>query len=734
MVQSKKPPVAGPSPGTSANSTEQPERKGARPANRQANRLINETSPYLLQHAHNPVDWYPWGEETLLRAKVESKPILLSIGYSACHWCHVMERESFENETTATIMNDHFVSIKVDREERPDLDAVYMAATQTLNRGQGGWPMTVFLTPQGEPFFAGTYFPPEDRYGRPGFPSLLRSIAKLWQEDREKLVEQAGRLTEHLQGTARAPEPAVVNKDQLKGTLDQFKERFDHLHGGFGPAPKFPQPASLSLLFRLYHRTQDVSALMIAERTLEAMARGGIYDHIGGGFFRYSTDARWLVPHFEKMLYDNAQLARIYLEAYQVTGKELYRKVATETLDYLMGEMISPAGGFYAATDADSEGVEGRYFVWTPDEIEAILGPKVSRQFCAYHDITPTGNWEGRSIPNVPLPLADVARTLKIDEDELMMNLESTRKKVYEARLERVAPGLDDKVLTSWNGLALSALAEGYRVLGDRRYLRGASRAAEFLLTTMMFDEHENEREHQAEGQRRLMRVWCKDRVSQAGFLEDHAYLAQGLIDLYEAGGERRWLDEAMGLAGVIIDDFLDPAGGAFFTISNDHEQLIVREVEGTDGATPSANSVAASVLACLSYHFDDEQLNTAAEKALAPFGQRMVAMPLAFASGLSAMDLLLHGGVELTLAGKPGESDYEAIRERINSVHIPNRIIRYRDPSRANASEQTKVTDKELVDGKAALYVCKDQTCLEPICDPEVVDRVLKDLAITSS
>jgi len=464
-----------------------------------ANRLIHETSPYLLQHARNPVDWYPWGDEALRRAKEEAKPILLSIGYSACHWCHVMERESFEDEATAALMNQHFVNVKVDREVRPDLDAVYMAATQTMNRGQGGWPMTVFLTPEGEPFFAGTYFPPEDRYGQPGFPTLLRSIGRLWEEDREQLVEQAGRLTEHLRKTAVPPTAGTITREELAGTLSHFSDRFDLLHGGFGPAPKFPQPEGLSFLLRLYHRTGDAEALRMAERTLEAMAHGGIYDHIGGGFFRYSTDARWLVPHFEKMLYDNAQLARVYLEAHQVTGKELYRKVASETLDYLLAEMTSPEGGLYSATDADSEGVEGKYFVWTSSEMEAILGKDTGRLFCAYFDITREGNWEGFSIPNTPLLLEEVALTLQVPEVELAEELAVARKKVYEARLERVAPGLDDKVLTGWNGLAIMALAEGYRVLGDVRYLEAASRAADFLLTRMRGSKGE------------LMRVWCKD-------------------------------------------------------------------------------------------------------------------------------------------------------------------------------------------------------------------------------
>ncbi|PYQ54234.1 MAG: hypothetical protein DMF78_06690, partial [Acidobacteria bacterium] len=411
------------------------------------NRLIDATSPYLLQHAHNPVDWFPWGEEALTRAREQGKPVLLSIGYSACHWCHVMERESFEDEAIAELMNRHFVSIKVDREERPDLDDVYMAATLAMNQGQGGWPMTVFLTPDQEPFFAGTYFPPEDRWGRPGFATVLTRIAELWEKDRESVKEQGAQLAEYLRENAQAAPGGAVGEEALREAAEQLGREFDARGGGFGPAPKFPPSAGLSLLLRVHRRFGDERALEMVRKTLDAMARGGMYDQVGGGFARYSTDARWLVPHFEKMLYDNAQLARVYLEGFQATGEDFYRRVAAETLDYVLREMTDPAGGFYSATDADSEGEEGKFFVWTPADVRDALGPgddELARRFCAYYDITEAGNWEGKSIPNTPRPLEEVARELGITAGELERSLGDARARIYEARKKRVPPSLDD--------------------------------------------------------------------------------------------------------------------------------------------------------------------------------------------------------------------------------------------------------------------------------------------------
>ncbi|MBI5853875.1 MAG: thioredoxin domain-containing protein, partial [Nitrospirae bacterium] len=417
---------------------------------RPANRLIHETSPYLLQHAYNPVAWYPWGDEALRRSRDLNRPILLSIGYSACHWCHVMERESFENEAIAAVMNEHFICVKVDREERPDLDEIYMQATVTLNQGQGGWPMTVFLTPDQQPFFAGTYFPPTDKWGRPGFRTVLEKIAELWRDDPDGLRRQAGDLINRLTASMRVSAPLSVGEEELQGVVSQLAEEFDARHGGFGNAPKFPPATGLSLLLRRYARTGDAHTLHMVRKTLDGMAAGGMYDHVAGGFARYSTDDRWLVPHFEKMLYDNALLTRSYLEASQATEDPTYRRVATETLDYILREMTAPEGGFFSATDADSEGVEGKFFVWTPEQIQAVVPSNDdARRFCAYYDITPGGNWEHTNIPNTPRSLSDVAKDLGITPEDLQASLDRTRPLVYAARTRRVPPGLDDKILTA---------------------------------------------------------------------------------------------------------------------------------------------------------------------------------------------------------------------------------------------------------------------------------------------
>src|ERR1043165_7788573 len=558
------------------------------------NRLIHETSPYLLQHALNPVDWYPWGPEALQASKEKNRPILLSVGYSACHWWHVMERESFENEAIASLMNQNFICIKVDREERPDLDEIYMQATVTLNHGQGGWPMTVFLTPDQKPFFAGTYFPPDDRWGRPGFPSLLKKIAEAWEQDAAGLASQAQQLTERLKNELKAVSPVSVSISVLDEALTQFRDDFDERHGGFGNAPNFPPSAGLSLLLRCYRRTGEIRTLQMVTRTLDAMAAGGIYDHIGGGFARYSTDERWLVPHFEKMLYDNALLARTYLEAYQVTKQSSYRQVTTDVLEYILREMTDPAGGFYSATDADSEGVEGKFFVWTPTEIQAVLqNTEDSRRFCACYDITDPGNWEHRSIPNRLRPIEAVAKELNLTIDELYETIQRVRPLLYRARQKRVPPGLDDKIITAWNGMMISAMAEAGRVLGRSDYVTAARRAAAVLLRT-----------HRTEDQR-LPRTSRNGRAHLEAVLEDYAWLGEGLVDLYESTGDERYLDEARRFAERLLHSCQDTEHGGFFTTAKEHETLIVRAREGADGATPSGNAVAAMFMARLSFHLD---------------------------------------------------------------------------------------------------------------------------------
>ena len=679
-----------------------------------ANRLIHETSPYLLQHAYNPVEWYSWGPEALAQAAHLKRPILLSIGYSSCHWCHVMERESFENDAIAALMNQHFVCIKVDREERPDLDEIYMQATLALNRNQGGWPMTVFLTPDQRPFFAGTYFPPEDRWGRPGFPTLLKKIAEHWEKDHDGVVAQAANLTARLQDGSHAPSPTTVGEAELDMAVTQFAEDFDAKLGGFGGAPKFPPATGLSLLLHCYHRTKDPHTLTMVRTTLDAMAAGGIYDHIGGGFARYSTDERWLVPHFEKMLYDNSLLARVYVEAYQVTGDDNYRRVACETLDYILKEMTSPEGGFYSATDADSEGVEGKFFVWTPEEVRAAVdSDEDARRFCAYYDITPAGNWEHKNVLHTPKSIEAVANELGLAADELQKSLARLKPMLYATRTKRIAPGLDDKIITAWNGMMISAMAEAGRVFALPRYREAAERACDFLLTTLSKPDG------------RLLRTYRAGTAHLDAYLEDYAYFAEGLIDTYEAGSNEKYLLAAVRLAERILADFADGRHGGFFTTAIGHESLIMRSREGPDGATPSGNSVAASVLGRLSYHFARDEFRQGATAAVRAYGRQIARYPRAFAKSLIVVDLLTNGPVEIALIGLRGDSATEALRAAVNRTYLPNRVLAHRD-SQQTETGHPLLQGKTLIDGKATLYVCRNFACGRPITDPADLPALL--------
>jgi uncharacterized protein len=685
------------------------------------NRLIHETSPYLLQHAYNPVDWFPWGPEALRSAKEKNRPILLSIGYSACHWCHVMERESFENEAIAELMNRWFVCIKVDREERPDLDDIYMAATVAMNHGQGGWPMTVFLTPDQEPFFAGTYFPPEDRWGRPGFGSVLKKIADYWDTRSSDVRAQAKEITHQLQATRRISSPISISESVLLEAVDQFQEDFDETHGGFGSAPKFPPAMGLSFLLRSHRRSGDPRTLTMVTKTLDMMAAGGIYDHIGGGFARYSTDARWLVPHFEKMLYDNALLARVYIEAYQVTRKPLYRLVATEILNYIGREMTGPEGGIYSSTDADSEGVEGKFFVWTPEEVEnALKNDEDSRRFCALYDITASGNWEHKSIPNRLRPIEEVARQLNLTSDELMETVSRVKPLLYEARCRRIPPGLDDKVITAWNGMMLSALAEAARVFGEGRYLERAERTADFLLRT------------HAKPDGRLLRTSRADRAHLDAYLEDYAYLAEGLIDLYEAGAAESYLHASARLAEFLITDFIDQDQGGFFTTATHHESLILRHRDGTDGAVPSPNAVAASALARLSFHFDRDDWRHASSSAVRAYGRHMTRYPRAFAKSLAVVDFLTEGPVELAIVASESLDELRALREAVAQCYLPNRVIATGMPGQPSVLPLLK--NRSAISNTATLYVCRNYSCRQPITDPRVVAEALTKELITTS
>ncbi|HEY5373389.1 MAG TPA: aldo/keto reductase [Polyangiaceae bacterium] len=677
------------------------------------NRLATETSPYLLQHAHNPVAWYPWGPEALGRASAENKPILLSIGYAACHWCHVMERESFENEAIAALMNEHFVCIKVDREERPDLDEIYMAATVALS-GSGGWPMTVFLTPEQQPFFAGTYFPPVDKYGRPGFPTLLNNITALWQSDRSTLLEQAAELAEHIADQARVAAPLAIGRQALQAAASQLRGSFDPRYGGFGKAPKFPPCSSLSLLLRQYRNAASEELLEMITSTLDGMKNGGIYDHVAGGFARYSTDERWLAPHFEKMLYDNAQLASVYLDAFQATRDADYARVARETLDYVIREMQEPGGAYFSATDADSEGVEGKFFVWTLDEVIEILGTEAGDHFAAYYDVSAKGNWEQQNVLNTPRALERVAEELGMPAPVLRAELERSRKQLYQARKRRVPPLLDDKILSSWNGLMLSAMAAGYRVLGHRHYLDSAQRAADSVLTRMR--RPDGGLFHTARGAR----------AHVPGFLEDYAFLSDGLIALYEAGGSERYLHEAERLIERMLLDFDDEATGAFFNTAKDGEPLIARPREGHDGAIPSANAVAARALAKLASHLDRHDYRERAARALRAYGKLVERSPRSFATALCVVDYLLQSPLELVLVGNPGEPGYETLRKALGERYLPNAIFAHVQPAEGESSKVPLGQGKGLVNGKAALYVCQNFTCNAPLVDAAELDRAL--------
>jgi hypothetical protein len=682
-----------------------------------SNRLANETSPYLRQHAENPVEWYPWGEEALQLAQAEDKPILLSIGYAACHWCHVMAHESFEDEATAEIMNRHFINIKVDREERPDLDAIYMNAVVLLNNGQGGWPMTVFLTPDGKPFYGGTYFPPTPRYGMPSFPQLLEGIANFWHNRRDEVEKSVAEIHQHLQQNALVQN---LGQGQLEDSiferaLSVLLRRFDHDKGGFGQAPKFPPSMTIEFLLRMRLQKNDGMggdslALHMAEHTLKMMAYGGMYDQLGGGFARYSTDNDWLVPHFEKMLYDNALLARVYLHAWQVTGNTLYKRVTEETLDFVARELRHESGGFYSSYDADSEGEEGRFYVWPAQEIRQVLGDE-AELFMRYYDVSVKGNWEGHNILNMKSEPEEVAQSLGLDMAQMERRLAAAKAKLYDVRAQRVWPGLDDKVLTAWNGLMLAAFAEAGRVLKRADYTAVAQQNAEFLYETM---RRENGR---------LLRTWkAGSQAKYNGYLEDYAYLADGLLALYQSSFEERWFVWARELAEMMLAHFRDEENGGFYDTSDDHEALIQRPKDVQDNATPSANAMAAQVLLKLSLYTGDGRYWDITERMVAAMSEWMVRAPSGFAHWLSAAAFILGEPQEVAIAGEPGAADTEALLDVVYGVYRPNVVV-------AVGMDGEKVEllrERPLRDNKATAYVCRRFVCQQPVTEPEALGQQL--------
>ncbi|MCC7363850.1 MAG: thioredoxin domain-containing protein [Dehalococcoidia bacterium] len=677
------------------------------------NRLANETSPYLLQHADNPVDWYPWGDEAFARARDEDKPILLSVGYSSCHWCHVMAHESFEDEATAAMMNRWFVNVKVDREERPDVDGVYMTAVQAIT-GQGGWPMTVFMTPDGRPFYAGTYFPPSDGHGRPGFPRVLEALHEAWTNERAQLLSSAEGITEHLQALANrtgASGPADISPERTQAALETFRNAFDEEWGGFGHAPKFPAPGNLEFLLAYAARapedTAEPSAAQMALLTMVRMASGGMYDQLGGGFARYSVDRYWLVPHFEKMLYDNAQLARLYMHAYQLTGDEYYERIARETLAYLEREMLDPEGGFYSAQDADSEGIEGKFFVWLPSEVVEVLGAEDGAMFNAWFAVTEEGNFRDphhpefgtRNVLTSWQPAGRVAEQFGITTAALATKIADLRARMLAEREKRVKPGLDDKVLVSWNGLALAAFAEASRVFDDRHYRDVALANAAFVRARMWRDG-------------RLLHTYKGGVARIDGMIEDYSYYGLGLVELYRATGDLAHLEWAAELLGVLLRDFRDPAGG-FFETGAGGEQLLLRQKSYFDEATPSGNGATALLALWLGRYYAKPEWEQVAAEVLGQAQELMRQAPTGFGALWQCLEFLLAPHREVAIIGDDaGRRPFERVA---GMTYLPWTAV-------ASSSTGTglPVFEGRAATGETLAYVCEDMVCGLPARTPE--------------
>jgi uncharacterized protein YyaL (SSP411 family) len=681
------------------------------------NRLSKETSLYLKQHANNPVDWYPWGPEALARAKELHRPIFLSIGYSACHWCHVMEHESFEDEATAKVMNEHFVCIKVDREERPDLDTIYMNALQVLTREGGGWPLSVFLTPDLTPFYAGTYYPPDDRYAphRPSFKKLLLAVHDAWTKQRDHIQEVGRNVAGYLQQmSALETSDTPLSPELLSNALGMLRRSFDTQHGGFGSAPKFPHALELKLLLRLANRFNDKTALHIVRHTLDKMARGGMYDQVGGGFHRYSVDDKWLVPHFEKMLYDNALLTTAYVEAWQQTRDPFYGQVVRETLDYVLKEMTAPGGAFFSTQDADSEGEEGKFYVWSEKEIRDILGPDLGAFACNVWGVTEHGNFEGHNILFRARSDEEDAKALGLSLEEFRKKLAEAKQHLYTVRAMRVWPGRDEKILTAWNGLMISAFAKAGAMLGGPPYSAAPIRAAEWMLQHMRAPDGHLLRSGSADGTAKLN-----------GYLEDYAFLADALVSLYEATFDPKWLRTAAELADVILNHFADPAGPGFFFVADDHEQLIARTKDLHDGSTPSGNAVAVTVLLRLAKLLDRRDFAAKAEETLRGYRETMAEHPAAAGQMLMALDFHLGPTQEVAVIGKSSNPETWRAVAAIRRAFRPNQVVAYHDPNTGPPPDFIPLLkDRPAVDGKVTVYVCENFTCKAPLVGAEAVER----------
>ncbi len=688
------------------------------------NLLAGESSLYLRQHAGNPVDWHPWGDEAIGLAKQLDRPIFLSIGYSACHWCHVMEHESFEDEATAKFLNDNFISIKVDREERPDIDHLYMTSLQVMTREGGGWPLSVWLTPDLKPFYAGTYFPPDDRYAphRPSFRRLLAALIEAWRNQRDEIVERSDAVTDYLkQMESTAPTGASLPGPEALATAARaLRQGFDPHNGGFGNAPEFPHALELRLLLRIARRTKQDDLIQLVRASLDKMAAGGIYDQIGGGFHRYSTDARWLIPHFEKMLYDNALLTSAYVDAWRATGEPEYRRIAGETLDYVLREMTSPDGAFFSTQDADSEGEEGKFYVWSSAEIESILGADEAAFFNSVYSVTAEGNFEGHNIPNRAKTWDQLAKVLQRPADDIRANAKRAAMHLYDARSRRTWPGRDEKILTSWNGLMIAAFAQAGSAFDEPRYTAAARGAADFLLTRMRAPDGS------------LCRTCAVDSPPRLpAYLEDYACLCDALIEIHQATFDTHWLTHAVELAGQMLARFADPTGG-FYSTSADHRNLIARSKDRYDGSTPSGNSMAVTALVRLAKLTGRDDLRAAAEQALRAASNALTESPGGSAQMLAALDFYLGPVTEIVVIGRAEERETQDVLRLIRQRFLPNALVLFHDPSQGAADvELLPQLRGKSGSERVTTYVCTNETCLAPLTGVEALQKCLDGIGV---
>ena len=679
------------------------------------NRLANENSPYLLQHAGNPVDWYPWGEEAIASAQAQQKPIFLSVGYSACHWCHVMEHESFEDDEIAELLNTHFVSIKVDREQRPDLDQIYMTAVQLLTQ-RGGWPMSVFLTPQLKPFYGGTYWPRRAKLGMPGFDQVLRAVLDAWQHRRDQALSQADQLTQRIEEvTAAATGSGPLDVSLLRNAVGQLERMSDFTHGGFGSAPKFPHPMNLNVLLRAWHRWPRDGILEIVCRNLDKMAAGGIYDQLGGGFARYSVDERWLVPHFEKMLYDNALLAGSYLDGYLVTGNGDYRRIVVETCDYVLRDLTDPLGGFHSTEDADSEGVEGKFYVWSPQQVRSVLGDALGQRFCYVYDVTDEGNFEGNSILNLPKSIQQCASILGCDAQALSDEMAQARAQLVAARNQRVRPGKDDKVLVNWNGLMIEALARAGSVLQIDRFVASSARAAQFIRDQMQTETG------------RLWHCWRQGQPACPAYLDDYACLASALVSLYEADFQETWIDWAVQLCDTLLQHFTAPDGGFFFT-ADDHEQLITRTQDLHDSSVPSGSGMAATALLRLGKLTGRTDFLEAAQRTVQTATELMQQSATGAGQLLIALDMHLGPFYEIALIADQPE-DLRQATESLRGEYLPNRVVAVGLGPTSSAHLRPLLQGKDTSGGSPAIYACEGFRCQQPVYGAEAAQALWQQL-----